>query len=200
VIPVRRQRFLFVLVTCGLLSACTAVGGSGDIVSEPRELGSFSRVAASEGVHVRLVIDPTAEPGVTVRYDDNVLDNVITRLDGGTLVVRLDGAITLGGGADRHVEIAVAQLTGIAADSGAIVSGSGTATGLEVIGSGGASVDLSGLDAGTLDIEVSGGANATLRAADAVSGEASGGARVTILGDPARVEVSTSGGASLSRG
>ena len=194
----RPQRAVGLLVAVGLLSACASIRGSGDIVSEAREVGSFTRVDASEGVRVQLVVDPAAESAVTVRYDDNVLGKVITRVDGGTLEVRIDGTVALGGGGDRYVEIVVPGLTGVGADSGASVTGSGSLAGLEVNGTGGASVDLGGLEAERIDIMVSGGARVTIRASDAVEGEASGGARLTVLGDPGRVDVATSGGASVS--
>jgi hypothetical protein len=194
----RPQRAVGLLVAVGLLSACASIRGSGDIISEAREVGSFTRVDASEGVRVQLVVDPAAESAVTVRYDDNVLGKVITRVDGGTLEVRIDGTVALGGGGDRYVEIVVPGLTGVGADSGASVTGSGSLAGLEVNGSGGASVDLGGLEAERIDIMVSGGARVTIRASDAVEGEASGGARLTVLGDPGRVDVATSGGASVS--
>ena len=61
-------------------------------------------------------------------------------------------------------------------------------------------MNVSDLEAERIDVTATGGADVTVRATGEVKGEASGGARVSILGDPEWVDVATSGGASVNEG
>lgn len=196
------MRYTVLLVALVLLTipACdeSAVDASGNIVSEVRDVGSFDGVDASQGINVRLVVDAGASPSVTVNYDDNVIDDIDVGVDGDTLKVRLGREVNLAGGGDRYVEVILPALTKVAATNGAILSGEGSATALEVDASGGANVDLGGLEADSATVDLSGGANAVVRVTDTVDGNAANGANLLILGDPARVDVETSGGANVT--
>lgn len=197
----RPRALLFALVLLAV-PACdeSAVDASGTIVSEARDVGSFDGVDASQGVNVRLVVDAGATHSVIVNYDDNVIDDIDVRVDGDTLKVRIGREVNLTGGGDRYVEVTVPALAKVSVTNGANLSGSGSATTLEVDASGGANVDLGGLEADNVTVDLSGGANAVVRVTGTVDGNAANGANLLILGDPARVEVATSGGANVSSG
>jgi hypothetical protein len=197
-----RSSVLLVALLLLTIPACdeSAVDASGNIVSEVRDVGSFDGVDASQGVNVRLVVDAGASRSVTVNYDDNVIDDIDVRVDGETLKVRLGREVTLAGGGDRYVAVILPALTKVAVTNGANLSGEGSATALEVDASGGANVDLGGLEADRATVDLSGGANAVLRVTDTVDGNAANGANLLILGDPRQVDVETSGGANVSTG
>ena len=197
----RPRALLFALILLAV-PACdeSAVDASGTIVSEARDVGSFDGVDASQGVNVRLVVDDGATHSVIVNYDDNVIDDIDVRVDGDTLKVRIGREMSLRGGGDRYVEVTVPALTNVSATNGANLSGSGSATTLEVAASGGANVDLGGLEADNVTVDLSGGANAVVRVTGTVDGSAANGANLLILGDPARVDVATSGGANVNSG
>ncbi len=91
------------------------------------------------------------------------------------------------------------EVAAIAVSSGASLSASGVGNELELAASGGAVADLGSLQLGRLDVDLSGGAVARVSATEAVEGDASGGAVLTVLGDPTRIDVATSGGALIGR-
>jgi hypothetical protein len=63
---------------------------------------------------------------------------------------------------------------------------------------GGSRASLENLTATTITLDLSGGATATVQASDRVSGSASGGSRVSVLGD-AQLNVEISGGGEVTR-
>jgi hypothetical protein len=166
------------------------------VVSEDRNVGSFDSLDISAGVNVELLVDPGAATTVSVSVDDNLLDQLVTEVRGSTLVIEFDGAVTIFAG-DHLVSVAVGSLKRIDASGGADLSGTGTTDAYLVDASGGADVDLSDLEARDVEVFVSGGADVRVFATDSVEGEASGGAHVTVFGDPDRSRIDTSGGADV---
>ncbi|MFZ0013452.1 MAG: DUF2807 domain-containing protein, partial [Acidimicrobiia bacterium] len=120
----------------GLLAALvvTAVAcgstGSGNIVSETREVGSFDRIEISSGVAVEIIVDRAAPAGVTSIYDDNLQDKILTEVEGGTLVIEIQGNV-IAPGSGRMVKVAMPTLEGLVADGGASIHGVGAVDELE---------------------------------------------------------------------
>jgi hypothetical protein len=192
-----KQRPLILLVPAlALVAAGCGVIGSGDLVAEAREVGSFDNLDISEGINVQLVVDPGAVPSVSVYYDDNLLDKVITEVRGDTLTLEFDGSVTVTG-SGRFVDVVVGDLGEIEISGGADLEGTGTVDGYRLTASGGADVDLSDLVAETVEVDASGGADVRVHASASIDGEASGGADVRIYGDPDHSRVDTSGGADV---
>lgn len=181
--------------------ACTAgtVDASGNLVAEARPVEGFTRIEATTGVSVRLIVDPSNDAAVVVHYDDNLVEDVTTVVSGDTLRVGVDGSVSIPGDGERFVAVTVPSLTSVDVSNGANLVGTGSSPALEVTASTGANVDLHGFLAEAVILDASGGANVTITATSSVAGEASGGANVRILGDPT-VNVETSGGANLSQG
>lgn len=192
-LPVRR---LVAAAAGTLLLAACGTSGSGDIVTVTRSVADFERIDVSDGVDVVLVVDPAAEQEVVVEFDDNLLDQVVTTVEGDTLVVGLDGSVRLFGGG-RFVKITVDEIRSIATSGGADVTGAGEAGVLSIDASGGSDVNLRELEATSVEVDASGGADVALFAGEAVTGSASGGADVSVYGNPTTVDVATSGGANV---
>ncbi|NND02528.1 MAG: hypothetical protein HKN91_07055 [Acidimicrobiia bacterium] len=179
-----------------LLVGCGLETGSGTLVTEVRNFSSFDRISASDGVRVEITVVADAEPGVTVRYDDNIIDNLVTRLDGSTLVIEFVGNVNVAGG-NRAVEVVMPELVGIDASGGASVKATGRVAAYTIEASGGAVVSAGELEAVDVDVDASGGATVRVQASSSVTGEASGGASVKVRGNPPSVRVNTSGGATV---
>jgi L-asparaginase/Glu-tRNA(Gln) amidotransferase subunit D len=80
-------------LTCLLLLACAcaalpAESGSGNIISETRQVSGFDAVVFSGAGHVEIVQD--GSESITIATDDNVMPYVTTEVRGGTLYVGLD--------------------------------------------------------------------------------------------------------------
>ena len=187
----------------GLLSALvlTAVGcgstGSGNIVSEVREVGSFERIEVSSGLAVDITVDPAAPRGLTSVYDDNLQDKILTEVKGDTLVIDVQGNV-IAPGSGRVVKVAMPGLVGLFADGGASVHGVGAADELELRAEGGAAIDFEDMVVQTVDITMDGGSKATVNPALEVTGRVTGGATLTLINSPATRDLDVSGGGKVS--
>ena len=187
----------------GLLAALvmTAVGcgstGSGNIVSEAREIGSFDRIVVSSGIAVEITVDPAAPEGVTSIYDDNLQDKILTEVNGDTLVIEVQGNV-VAPGSGRMVKVAIPVIIGLFADGGASVHGVGAADELELRAAGGAAVDFEDLIVQTMDVELDGGSTATVNPSLKVTGRVTGGATLTLTNSPTSRDLDLSGGGNVS--
>ena len=75
---------LLVLISAG----CDHRNGSGKIVSEKRNVGEFSRLKVSSGIHAE--VKRGSQVTVEVETDDNVMDLIETKVENGTLLVRCE--------------------------------------------------------------------------------------------------------------
>ncbi|HSJ83850.1 MAG TPA: DUF2807 domain-containing protein [Acidimicrobiia bacterium] len=191
----RLSRCLALLAITAALLACGPVG-SGEVVSEPREVGDFGSIQVSGGIDLVLTVDGGADPSVTVVYDENLLDRIETVVDGGTLVIRSRGSFSvLSPG--RRVEVTTTTLEELSSSGGSDVEGSGAVDSLVLGASGGSDIDLSNLAVGSLVVTTSGGSDVTVNVTDEIVGDASGGSNLTILGEPSIQRVNVSGGAEV---
>jgi hypothetical protein len=190
------------LVGAVLVLALTAVGcgstGSGNIVTETREVEAFDRIEVSSGIAVEITVDPAAPAGVTSIYDDNLQDKILTEVDGDTLVIEVRGNV-IAPGSGRMVKVEMPVLIGLFADGGATVDGTGTADHLELRAEGGAAVDFEDMTVQTMDVGMDGGSTATANPSLEVTGRITGGATLTLTNSPATRDLDVSGGEKVSR-
>lgn len=141
--------FLLVLILLGLLTACTAVQGagtnivrgSGDVVTEEREVSGFTSISL-QGVG-ELVIDQTGSESLTVTADDNFLPYIETQVRGRELIITIQEDTTLSDITELTFHVTVDSL-----DS------------LELTGAG--DVELLHLENDTWDVNLSGAGNITV--------------------------------------
>ncbi len=192
-----RRLILVCALTAVLLPGCGIATGSGNIVTEVRDLRDFKSVSVREGLDLELEVRRGAEYAVTVSYDDNLLERIVTRISGDMLIVEFDGNATFAGGSDRVVTVVMPRLESLRASGGAEVRAAGAIRSYSVRASGGAAIHAGKLRATTVDVEASGGADVVVFASSTVTGDASGGANISVLGSPDSVEIATSGGAEV---
>jgi Putative auto-transporter adhesin, head GIN domain len=178
-----------------MVAACTT--GSGDLVTETRDVGEFDRMDVSGGLEVDLSIEAGSPSQVTVHFDDNLQDKIRTEVVDGTLIIEADGSFTVTG-SGRMVEVDVPLLSALAASGGSIVRGVGSVDQFAVQANGGSRVDLSDLVVQGMTVDISAGANVDVTAESSIEGEVSGGASLTVSGDPATRNLDVSGGGSVS--
>jgi hypothetical protein len=78
---------LLILVCFISIASCRYKTGSGNIITEKRQTGSFTAVKASNAMEVEIRTGSPAE--VVVEADDNVIKDIITEVDGNTLRIGL---------------------------------------------------------------------------------------------------------------
>ena len=79
--------FLNILIII-LFASCHYKKGSGNIISEKRNVSSFHGINVSQGVEVELKI--AAEKSVTIEADDNFIEDIKTRVSDGVLNISVD--------------------------------------------------------------------------------------------------------------
>jgi hypothetical protein len=199
-----RFRPLFPFFALALLfTACVDIGsiggekGSGNLATESREVAAFSELDISSAVNVDLTVDASVGHSVTVTYDDNLLNKLVTRVAGDTLVIELQGSVNLTGGADRSVAVTMPAVTSIDVSGASSVTATGSTASYRLDASGASQVDLRNLEVVDAEIDVSGASNVDVFATGTVSGSASGASDVTISGKPTSVLVDSSGASSV---
>jgi len=201
----------------GITAGCQLGGtrGEGPVASETRDATAFTRVEVSSGIGVTVSIGPT-QP-LQVRGQENILPIITTKVEGDTLRIgssrgfstsetvevvivtpTLNG-ISMSGGSQGHVEGLEEDSLNVELSGGAGLTATGTTSIVALTMSGGSRATLDGLSAGTVTVDLSGGATATVQASDQVIGTASGGARISVLGD-AQLNVETTGGSQVTHG
>jgi hypothetical protein len=171
--------------------------GSGNLVTETRQVSPFTRIDVSSAVNLDVIIDPTAQPTVVVTYDDNILDNLITRVDGATLTISFDGSVNLTGSGNRIVEVTMPLIDSIRASGATDVTAVGATPRLVLDVSGASTLDLEELTVGDVDVDASGASTVVLFVTGSATGSASGASNVAVRGNPADVRIETSGASSL---
>ncbi len=189
--------------------------GSGNIVTEKREVSGFKSVDVGGVFQVEIVAQK--EFSVEVEADDNLLEFIETRVDGDTL--RIESSKRLKSKSPIKIRISApnidnlqvsgaakvtatnlnSQTLKIESSGGSKVTVVGQATKLWVESSGGARVNAGELTAVDGHIEGSGGSNVEVNVTGDLNSDISGGAQVTYNGTPANIVTNKSGGARVSQ-
>jgi len=200
------------VVLSAILAGCAT--GEGPVTTETREIRPFSELEVGAGIQVVMTIGPVERLEVSAQA--NILDTVATTVSGRTLTIDAErdfvsteavtvtiagpslDRLTISGGAGAEVRGLDVEAFEVAARGGATVAVSGRAGIVTLTADGGSTVNLAGLSAVSVSVDLDAGATATIRAGELVSGSASGGAKLTVAGD-AVVTVDTDGGARVVR-
>ncbi|HMD00084.1 MAG TPA: head GIN domain-containing protein [Ferruginibacter sp.] len=173
------KRFLVLLpIALLLLSSCHSIIGSGNIISQNRETGKFSKISVSAGIDVELSQGTTTE--VNVEADDNVIRFISADVSGDELTIGLNGHYSF---SNCHMKVYVTS---------PMISGIRT--------SGGSQVNIKGVLKSDNSISCKASNGSTIEGefdAPDVSASASGGATVEISGRTKNLNVSASNGSSV---
>ena len=197
---IRRTAVLVLLGALVLTSCGESLEGSGDVVTEDRTVAGFDTVHANNGVRVFLTIDPAATGDVVlaVTTDSNLQAFLTTVVSGSKLTVSSDrmGGTTPTGPFD--VSATVSALKDVSVDNGAQVEIAGSVDTVSLSANNGAYLVGDVLEAVTVTIDVDNGAQVSVCATGAVSGEVTNGARLTVRCGGSVEGVETSDGGTVS--
>ena len=115
------------------LASCNAnlnlgdgIDGSGNVVTEKRTIEApFTKIDASTGVEV--IVEQGAATEVEVEVDDNLMEHIVTRVENGTLIVKIDGNINTMESA--IVRVSTKTIEGLESSSGATIRSKNTLKG-----------------------------------------------------------------------
>lgn len=219
----RPSRFQRVLLSCVpallMLVGCERLEGSGTPSAQTRAFEDVHSLLVSGGAHVRITVDPNLDAThVHLFGDDNLLDAVETRVEGGTLTIArdaslkttvplsilittsaLDGLELSGSGRIDASGDFGAELEITLAGSGTIVA-HGTVEALSLVRNGSGTVVAGALSAQDVTISSRGSGHAEVCAAQALMGERGGSGDVVVRCDPASVAVTDLGSDSSESG
>ena len=149
--------FAFTLVSCG-----GAVRGSGNLITEERDVSGFNKVSVSGSGN--LYIEQGEEEALTIEAEDNILPLIITRVSGSTLKIgfRTMTSITTTKGINYYLKVKdLKEILG--SGSGSINCEALKTEDLYIDISGSRIVDMSNLVLTNIDVNSSGSGNITVK-------------------------------------
>lgn len=104
----------------GLVLTACSTSGSGNLVIEARTTDTFDTMDVSEGLTLRLTVDPTAQTQASVTSDDNLINGIRTDARNGVLTISSNGSFRISG-AGRYVTVVTPTLSKLEASGGSDV-------------------------------------------------------------------------------
>ncbi|MFT3711962.1 MAG: DUF2807 domain-containing protein [Archangium sp.] len=185
------------ILSLSTLSACQLATGSGNVVSENREVSSFRKVDVADGITLHAT---TGSRALKLTADDNLMPLIQTFVTGDTLHIQLKPTTVAPVLSTLTADVSNDLFEGLDASGGCLVDVAATSTDdFPITASGGSDVTITGLATNTVTMDASGGSTITL-SGTAVSGTASssGGSGLKLRGLPMqRLAVDASGGATV---
>lgn len=191
------------------------IKGSGDLKTETRDVDNFDRIKMVGSFDVFVTVGK--KQSIEITFDDNLLDNVETKVKGKTLI--LDTERSYSSRRNCKIEITVEELEYVKlSGSGDIVvndldndffeyvlSGSGNLTAdgkvndLELSISGSGDIDTRDLIAEDVYVKISGSGDIKVHAKKSFDGRVSGSGDIYYYGDPEQINTKISGSGSIKR-
>jgi hypothetical protein len=190
-----------------------ALQGSGVAATETRDLDPFGSVELGGSADV--VVSVGGEQSVVVEADDNLLENVTTRVQGGRLVIGNEGSFTTqtpmtvtitvpsidalvlsGSGSISADEIDIETLSVRLSGSGALRA-NGNAVRIDAVLSGSGDVQLGDVSARDIHAVVNGSGRMVVTATDALDASVPGAGMIEYRGEPEQLTTQINGSGTI---
>lgn len=210
------------LLLCTLsLTACTrvfnfqTVRGSGNIVTESRDVSGFSAIAL-DGIG-NVTVEVADEESLTIEAEDNIIENMTFEVRGSTLhigskpntnlnptepveivvtMMELEALEINGSGNITAENILAEEFQAVLRGSGTIItSGSADSVDIQLDGSG--NIYCKDLLSAMAKVKINGSGNVTVYASEQIDIGISGSGNVVYSGDPANVQKSVTGSGTI---
>jgi Putative auto-transporter adhesin, head GIN domain len=167
---------VLLLVAAITLTACNAglIKGSGDLVTETRQVSNYDRITLSGSGEV--IVTQSGSESLSIETDDNVMKHIKVEVKNGTLTLGFEEGFKLVAPSRLVFSVGVDDLTGLA------ISGSGD-------------VESDRIETDRLDVTVSGSGDVQIGAltASEVIANISGSGEINLEGDADSQDVTISG-------
>lgn len=189
------------------------VKGSGNILTEKRELTGFKAIEVGGAFDVEVVAQK--EFSVEIEADDNLLPLIETEVRGGTLEISTKGKIStkqrmrirISAPDIENLQVSGASKLSLAnvkndslkidASGASKIKVDGETRNLEVEMSGASKLDAESLKAENVSVDASGASSAQVSVSGDLKADLSGASNVTYTGNPRNLQKSTSGASSV---
>jgi len=199
---------------CDVISYATErVEGSGNVVTETRQLPPFTGVSVRGSTDVEITVGPAQS--VTIEADDNIMPRIETRVSSGTLIIDSKGwftstrnvrvtltmpsldEVSLAGSGDVQAKgIDAATFEASIAGSGDITA-AGSAEGLSASVAGSGDMHLYDLLCKHADVSVAGSGDVQVHVSESLSASIAGSGDVSYKGRPPEVKRSIVGSGEI---
>ena len=205
--------FAALIVFAGCDFKWVGIPGSGQIQSEDREVGEYSKLDVSGIGTINVAFGDT--PSLKVSCDNNLLELVETKVVDGQLRISCKGHISptelrfdivtkslssveIGGAATLNLRGAKLDSLGISVNGASVLNADGIVEKLEIELSGAGKIDTNQLLAKHLKLVISGAGKADVYASESFDAQVSGAALVNCLGQPKQVTKNLSGAGRIN--
>ena len=191
------------------------VVGSGNLVTNEQLFSDFTSVDARSGFLVE--ISKSNEYSILVTTDDNVMEFIEITKSGDTLNIgvkwgssiisttmkvkitmpELDSLELSGGSQGKLEEFIFTNSFSIDLSGGSSLVGLGEANDFTINASGGSILDFSDFSANDVNVELSGGSQATINIDGTLDADLSGGSHLSYIGDPTLNNIETTSGSTI---
>lgn len=166
-----------------LASSCIdnlkSITGSGNVVSQTRNVGPFSEVDAENGMDV--IIEQGDVQSLVVEADDNLQEHILTTVNGNTLHITSDFNNFIN--STRNIRIKMPKIDALTASSGVSLTSKGILKGTSI------------------DLETNSGSSMTVEVEfEDVEGESSSGSTMKVSGKAMKASFSSSSGSTIEAG
>jgi hypothetical protein len=189
--------------------------GSGRMVTEQRDIGSFDRIESNIGADI--IVSIGATQSVSLTYDDNLIGYVTTKVRGRKLVI--ESSRSFSSSSDCQINIVVPRLEEVSVggsgkievagldadrfsveiDGSADVVASGEVGELVIEVNGSGNVDTRDLVAGEATVEINGSGDVNVMARDYLTATVNGSGDIVYTGNPGQVVKNVEGSGRIRR-
>jgi Putative auto-transporter adhesin, head GIN domain len=199
------------------LVACSVTTGSGNVVSESRNVSGFTKIDLTGAGEV--TIDQNGTEALTIEADDNLMPKVTSEVVEGTLrlgersnlisltkpvkyrvsVKDLTGLMISGSGTVTAAKITSSRLAVDINGSGRVTAG-GSVDNQDLMISGSGDYQAKDLQTKITTVKISGSGDAAVSVSDSLDIQMSGSGKLTYYGNPPQVTQQISGSGRVSKG
>ncbi len=192
----KRTLIPLILIAALALTGCNfrVVRGSGDVITEDRDVSGFDRVSLSFAG--RMTITQGDEESLTIEAEDNVMELIETEVRNGKLSIGLERNYSVITTETVHYTLTVKDLTELAISGAADIEiGDLVTDSLEVKISGAGNIEFDSLETGSLEIDISGAGDIEVNdlTAETLRVDLSGAGSIEVSGTVTDQVVSMSG-------
>jgi Putative auto-transporter adhesin, head GIN domain len=191
------------------------VVGSGVIKTQLRNVVDFNEVKASGAMNVEILAGETFL--VEVEADDNLIEHIITELDGETLKIYTENRLSakskivvrvsmpslkeaeVSGASKMNISGVLNEDLSLQASGASKINIKGETKSLDIDISGASKVDAEALIAESVKAEASGASSAVINATQQLEADASGASKISYIGDLKDIREHTSGASSVKK-
>ena len=194
-----------------------ALRGSGDVITETRQVSNFTRIELDGSGDVEIVF--ADKESITIEAEDNIMPLIETKVSNGVLNIgfksntsvttfkpirftiemkSLEG-VRIDGSGDVHIPESAFDALDLEINGSGDIQANGTAEILDVRLDGSGNINCADLTARSAVVNVNGSGSAKIDVTDSLNIDISGSGSVRYSGDPATLHTNVSGSGSIKK-